>query len=431
MTIVILLTLVGCWDKNEIDDMAYVISIGLDKGIQNKVKLSVLIAIPAKLVEGGGSSGSSNGKESAEKGKGSSEVVSVESPTIPAGLNMINAFISRQLSLSHLKAIIFSKELSMEGIGDYLSFFDRSTNIRPVTTVIVSRESAYDFLMSLKPVLEINPSKFIELTAKANKITAFIPNATIGDFIKEIKSFDEQPYAVLGGINKQAVEEEGKSIPFKEPFRKDSESDVPNEGEYLAGNIPRIGDVERELMGTAIFDGDKMVGEFNGIETAAMGILRGEFERNFWSFKDPIKKGLFVPIDVRQKKHPTIKVKRQENNIKINVKLHLEGYLIAVQSEVPYEKEEYMVILEKSIEEVITHLSEKVIIIAQKDFKSDVFKFGNYVRRTYWLQDEWEKANWKAAFQNATIKVETDFFISRSGILYKDSPYVSSQGVKK
>src|SRR3989339_819217 len=77
--------LTGCWDKNEIDDLAYVISMGLDKGIQNKIRISILIANTAKIVEGGGTSTSSG--SSGTKDSDFSNIVSVEAPTIPGGLS--------------------------------------------------------------------------------------------------------------------------------------------------------------------------------------------------------------------------------------------------------------------------------------------------------------------------------------------------------
>lgn len=184
-------------------------------------------------------------------------------------------------------------------------------------------------------------------------------------------------------------------------------------------------------MGTAIFDGDKMVGEFNGHETSVMLIIRGEFQRSFWSMEDPLQKGLFVPIDMRQHKSPTIKVYLQGDRYSIDIKLHLEGDLNGVQSGINYENEDYMQILEKSIEDNITGIAERIIKIAQREYNSDVFKFGDYVRRTYWLQDDWEKSNWKGAFSSANIKVETDFHVRRPGMMYKSNPVINSKGEKK
>ena len=431
--ICVLLSLTGCWDNTEIDDMAYVVSIGLDKGTQNVLKLSMIIANPKNIVGGGGGgdmNGSVKKQGGSDKGKESSELVTVETPTIPAGLNMVNTFISRKISLAHLKAVVFSEELSKEGVGKFLDYFNRDREVRGISNVIVAKGSSDDFLRAVKPVLETNPSKYIELTALATSYTAFIAKTTIGKFTRDTESYDEQPIAVLGGINKQVTNED-EPITFMEPFRKEPGAANPNEGDYIAGEIPRKGYVERELGGTAIFDGDKMVGEFSAIETSTMLLLRGEYTRNFWSMEDPLKKGYYVPIDLRVKKAPSIKITRNGNKFDIDVKLNLEGSIMAIQSGINYENEQYMMVLEESVKNTITRLAEKIIKIAQKEYKSDVFKFGDYARRTFWLEDDWEKANWKSLFPDATVKVETDFHVTRTGLIYKTNPIISSKGVKK
>jgi len=426
----VLFTMTGCWDNTEIDDMAYVISLGLDSGTQNKIELSLLIAIPKKIKPGGGSWPFSLHSGSQASGSESSQVVTVDAPTIPAGLNLINTFVARRISLAHLKAVVFSEELARKGVGEYLDYFDRDREVRSTADIIISRTSADKFLRSLKPVLETNPSKYIELTAMANSYTAFIPYTKMGRFISASISYDEQPIAVLGGVNNNALNVNAP-IPYEEPFRPQPGSSDTNEGEYLPGNIPRKGDVERELMGSAVFDGDRMTGEFNAAETAVMLMIRGEFNRNFWSIEDPEKKGSFVPVDIRQSRSPSISLKRQGNKYNIDVGLHLSGSILEVESDIQYENENNMVTLEGSIAKYITSIADEVIKTAQKEYKSDVFKFGNYARGTFWLEDDFEKSNWKSAFCNATVKVETDFRVTRSGQLYKTNPIINSGGIQQ
>jgi spore germination protein KC len=422
--------LTGCWDSNEVDDMAYVISLGLDQGTHNKLQVSMLIANPKNITEGGGRSASGTEGKSENSGSETSEVVTVETPTIAAGFNMINSFISRKISLAHLKAVVFSEKIARAGVKDCLDYFERDREVRSTASVIVAKESADQFLRSLKPMLETNPSKYIELTANASSYTSFIPNTSIKRFIAATLSYDEQAFAVMGGINKQALNIEGP-IPLKETFRRQSDSILPNEGEYLPGNVPRKGYVERELMGTAIFDGDRMVGEFNALETSVMLMLRGDFRRNFWSMIDPGRKRQFVAIDLRQAKSPLIKVSRRGKQVKLKVTLRLEGSIMEIQSNIQYERQKQMRILEKSIAAYISGIAERTIKIAQREYKADVFRFGNQVRRTFWREDDWEKANWKATFSNAVITVNTKFLITRSGLLYKTNQVISSRGIEE
>ena len=102
-----------------------------------------------------------------------------------------------------------------------------------------------------------------------------------------------------------------------------------------------------------------------------------------------------------------------------------------IQSNIQYERQKQMQLLEKSIAEYISAIAERIIKIAQQEYQADVFMFGNQVRRTFWLQDDWEKANWKATFSNAVITVNTKFLITRSGLLYKTNQVISSRGIEE
>jgi len=51
------MTFTSCYDRKEIDDLAYVVAIGLDKGKTNTLRMSFLIAVPRNIGGGEGSAG--------------------------------------------------------------------------------------------------------------------------------------------------------------------------------------------------------------------------------------------------------------------------------------------------------------------------------------------------------------------------------------
>lgn len=79
-------------------------------------------------------------------------------------------------------------------------------------------------------------------------------------------------------------------------------------GGYTAGELPRAVGDNIEFFGIAIFDGPKMVGKLNGDESRYMMMARGEFERGFLTFQDPMKPKYAVPIDVRSARKPKVKI---------------------------------------------------------------------------------------------------------------------------
>ena len=83
--------------------------------------MSLQIVVPTKIAGGGeGGGGEGGGKESVS-------IMTVETPTIYSGLNMVNTYVSKQINLSHVKAIIF-RRTCQEGIEKYINAITRGEN---------------------------------------------------------------------------------------------------------------------------------------------------------------------------------------------------------------------------------------------------------------------------------------------------------------
>lgn len=110
ISILPLLCLSGCsQNSSSIEDLAYVIAIGVDKGDNNNLKLSLQFATPSSSGSGGDSSSSGSSSSSSE-----SKISSAECSSIDSGISLINSYISKKINLSHCKVVVFSEELSNE-----------------------------------------------------------------------------------------------------------------------------------------------------------------------------------------------------------------------------------------------------------------------------------------------------------------------------
>ena len=407
-------SLTGCYDAAEVDDLAFVMAIGVDRGVSDKWRLT--LQIPSMKGKAGGATGG------ASEGKGQSdyETVTVDSPSFFTGLNMINTNLPRKLNLMHTKFLVFSEDLAMNGkIGEFLAPIIRFREVRRSIHVIVSRGSAMDFVKNNEPVIGITLSKSNENTIiNGYSATGFFPHATISTVYNGIKSTYRQAFAILGAVNNP------------EYFIQDGPKwgkEFKTGGEYLAGEIPREKGNKLELFGSAVFDGDKMVGELNGDETRHMLILRGELKRGYFTIQDPKKPELIIPLDVRQSVKPVFKVRLEGDKAFIHIKLKLEGELLAVQSRIMYESPELKPVLEKAFEQKLKTGLEEVIRKCQ-GLKSDVFNFGGTVVRHFNTIQEWEKYNWNKQFEKAQITMEVEFIVKRTGTFIKSSSLFSSEG---
>ncbi len=410
--------LTGCRDAHETDDLAHVLVVGIDRGISNKWRMTVQIST---MKEGGGS------KKQTTGGDGSGEMeeqdgyttITIDAPSFYGGVSMINSILPRRLNFMHTKFLVVSEEIAKSGLaGEYLAPIARYREIRRNVRVLISKSPAKEFIKENKPFLGKTLSKSMELMVQEWTNTGFFPNITLDDFYDDIKSTYNQPIAILASVTDSSnFKEEGSY--WGEAFK--------SEGDYVAGQLPRIGGNKIELFGTAVFDGDIMVGELNGDETRLMLMARGQFQRGFFTIPDPEISELIVPLDVRPARKPQIKVRLEGNKPVISLKIQLEGDLLAVQSRINYESKELKPMLETAFEKYVKEELDKLIEKC-KGLKADVFRFGGTAARQFATIEDWEQYNWIVQFGKAEVKTEVEFTIRRTGAMLKSSPVITTKG---
>lgn len=407
----------GCFDKREIDELGYVIALGIDKGKTNYLKLTFQIAKPQ--AEGGGGGGGEEPPYS---------TVTVESPTLYAGINMVNTFTSKQINMSHNKVVVFSSELAQQGLEPYLHALLRGREFRPSMYMVVSRNSAEEYLKGVKPDLVLNPSKYYELTFQSYSYTGLIPNAQFHDFYKYSESLYRDPVAILGGVGKFKSSDEfnvDKST-FREKGRE-----FPVGGDFYAGDVTKAGGVDSENMGFAVFNGDKMVGEMDGTDSKYLLMATGEYGHAYWTINDPKKKDMFILLDIKQSRRPHHKVNLVDGKPRIDVKITLEADILSIQSTIDYEQGELTNFLEEYVEKHISKEMKAFLEKTSKEFNSDVCGFGSYAKKYFLTWEDWERYNWKSKYKDSTFSVDMHFKLRRPGLILKTLPSVDSEGVEE
>jgi len=409
--------LTACYDAHETDDFAHVLAIGIDRGISNKWRITVQFAILKK--DGGGTSQGTGEYETVEMQEQEGyTAITMDAPSFYGGVCMINSILPRKLNFMHTKLLVLSEDIAKSGlVGEYLAPIARYREIRRNVRVLISKGPAYEFIKENKPFFGKTLSKSMEQMVQECANTGFFPNVTLGDFYNDIKSTYNQPIAIL------ASAADGSNFKKKDSFWGDA---FKSEGDYVAGQLPRIGGNKIELFGTAVFDGDIMVGELNGDETRLLLMVRGQFRRGFFTIQDPKIPELIVPIDVRPSRKPLIKVRFEGDKPVIDLKIQLEGDLLAVQSRINYESKELKPVLEKAFEQYIKDGLDKLIEKCKR-LNSDVFLFGSIAARQFATIEEWEQYNWIEQFKNAEVNTEVDFTIRRTGSMLKSSTVVATE----
>ena len=401
----------GCFDADEVDELAFVVAIGIDKGKTNIARVTLQMVKPAAIGAGGQGGG--------EGGEKAVTVITIEAPAVISALDQANNLVSKKIDLSHAKTMVFSREVATEGIEAYINAFPRIREIRPNIEIIVSRDSAEEYIKAATPILEINPAKYYELTYDTFSFTGFTESTDLHSFSWKAKSGYQSPVATLAGVSKfnNSNEIDSSASTYKEKGRP-----FPLEGDYKAGDLPKVGDIKAEIMGLAVFNHGKMVGELDGEETMFHLMVGGNYEHSYVTIPDPLKNDTVVIADVFQSRKPVSKIRFDNGKPVIDVKVSLEANIYSIQSGIEYENPKNTIILEKAYEDFILKGIEKYLNRTAQEFHSDICGFGKIVKGRFLTWDEWEKFGWPNRYKDSRFTVNTDLKIRRTGLMVRTMP---------
>lgn len=149
--------LTGCYDAKDIDDFAYALALGIDKGDKQNFEFTFQIAAPLNI------KGGVETAFSIEGGENPLINYSVEANDIFEAINKTDDLISKELKLNQLKAVIISEDIVKSDIMPIKKCFGNERMFRDNVYVICCIGKAKESLKSAKSPLELNPSKYYEL----------------------------------------------------------------------------------------------------------------------------------------------------------------------------------------------------------------------------------------------------------------------------
>ena len=204
------------YTRVNLDNIAVVVAMGIDKGENNKLKVCFQFTNPSSISESGSS-------ETA-----SSILKSVDASSISSAINSMNSYLGKELTLAHCKLIVFSEEIAKEGIANIIYTLMNDAQTRPSCNIVISKCSAENYINNSKPFLEPLISKYYELFVSANQFTGYTTNATLGKFFDNMICQSCDPYAILGGINLQLPDSSQEPLSNKETSDKSNSANVVN-----------------------------------------------------------------------------------------------------------------------------------------------------------------------------------------------------------
>ena len=369
--VMLALSLTGCWNRRELNTLAIVMGVGIDKGEKpDEIEMSVQIVDTSSMKSGskGGDSG------------GSSAYINLTG----TGTNPISILrnftheISRKLYIPHNQMIIFGNGLAKDGVHDSLDMFLRDHEARLTVNVFVAKGEA-KAIFKAKPELAKIPTADLSLRSEIQGATSETASLTVMDFMTCLASKTHSAVAPIVDIK----ENEGKKIAI--------------------------------ISGGAVFKADKVVGELDKTET-----------RGFLWVTNKVKSGVLC-VGIKGEKADLEIVKsttdvtaeiKKDGTIHFKVKVKESGSIATQTGSENFGKTENIKLIEKAADELIKQEIKSSIKQAQS-LDSDIFGFGEMLHSKYPKQWKTLEGDWDNAFKNINVDIEVEAKIVSAGRLAK------------
>lgn len=357
LTVLILVpTLCGCFDNQEIDKTAYVIAVGIDKG-KDIYNYTFQISSPLAMSSGGEVSAPEGGEENTRV-----QNIVIGAPDLYDARNKLNNFLSKDVNLSHLKLIALSMDTAEEGLSPHMTFLLREREVRPNTRLCITQGKAEDFLKGINPALEANTAEYYDSVAENGSIYA--PPKTLREFVNEDSLFAS---AIPLGITSEAKE--------SDDFQGENENSL------------RISSSKSEFSGLCLLKDRKAVGTISPKLGGLFGLLTGETEEMDISIKKGEK---WHMVRLRPEKQASFTVNQADQSTTVNMYISFDAETNGSENAL-------------TAREIENHLSKEAYALFLDAQKAgcDIFGAGNYLKRGCKTISEWESLNWDKKFETA------------------------------
>jgi len=375
--------LTGCFDANELDQLAISLVVGLD--LENDKLLYTAEVIDLRY---------------SSEGSGSINDVSVKyvqgtGNTVYEAFRDIPLKFGRRIYGAHIKAVIFGEDIAKKGLVPYMDVLFRSREIRESAYVIVAKGAKAYEVMGINSGSEQMPANYIVSVIESIEHNAKTIDTNIIDFINYYYRMGQHPVtAVLEKKEKLALNHTGEETGTQE--------------------------FELSSIGSAVFKNDILVGYLNGNDTKSFNFILGNVNSGVITFPTPVEEdgnlfSFLVAIKVNTKNDVLL----ENDRIILKTKIKIKGYLGEVEGNIDITKGENLEKMaeacSKTVEEGIKSTVKKV----QQEFGFDIFGFSHEFHKKY--TNEWRKieGNWDEIFAEADFEIEVDTDIISTGLLNK------------
>lgn len=380
------LLLTGCWNVVELQDLAIVSVVGIDKDPEDKGYLVSLQITNPTIVAG---------REGV--GTGESLPVTVFTGTGKTFLDALGRTVHKipgKIFLGHVQIFIFSEEVAREGIEDVLNYIRRDVDSRMTSRILIANGHSAMSIVRTIEALEISPAMAIHKKLKFSE-QSMSKNIMVNvkDVIKTVNSKGSEP--IISGVS---IEGDIKKGFGKENF----------ENTKMPATIV--------INGVALFKDDKLqMWIDNDYSRAILQVINKINSTVILLDCDDEKDGIAVELLFSK---ASIKTTLENEKPVFHVSVFQNAMISDFEcDDIDLSKKEDIAKLE---DQLSNQTKEEILVAIESTQKigSDVIGFGHAFNLEH--PKEWKKVeeNWDDIFKEVTVEVSVDSDIRRTGMIF-------------
>ena len=429
LTLVFIYAFSASYTSDSVDNISYVIALAVDvnEGEQN---LQVTFEFMDTSAFSSEQSGDSKG----------AIIDTVTSTSINSAINLLNAYIGKEVNLSHCKVVVFSDKLAEKGISSEVSELINNIQVRPSTNIIICKGNALEYIQNSTSQLEKILTKYYDIFPNSSEYTGYTSNIMIGEFYNYLTTKECGNLAILGGLNptispsnssgnpsngssggsssgSNKSSEGGSSEKSSENSSKENSESTEkpdnnnNLSQVVSGSAPILGERGTENIGLAVLKDGIYRGDLTAIDTLCHTLIKGEVNSFLLTINNTEIYKNYIDVSLYENNPPKITVNISENEPVINIKIKLVGRISNLKDGINYSDESTNLNLNEISDAVNKSLEGYIYDYLKKtssEFKCDIDYFYNYAKRNFKTIYDWRNYDWGSKYEKSKFNVSVE-----------------------
>lgn len=390
LILIILYAFSSSYSYDNIDNLAYVIAMGIDSTETGKIKVSYQFTDTSAFSSDGNS------------GDNSSIINTVEANSIESATNLLNSYIGKNINLAHCKVIVFSEKIAEAGLSDYIYSLINDSQIRPNSNIVISRCEAKNYMENSVSQYEKILTKYYDVFPNSADYTGYIADITLGEFFNQMQDKTGNPVAILGGINTETSSEAGSDT---------------TDSYILANESTIVGERKTENIGLAVFKQDKLVGELTALETLCHSIITNESDSFLVSIPNPKDSQTIIDLSTNEYKKPKIQVDVSSGSPYITIDIYLFVKVLSIDTNADYLDDAFLSTIADTTNNYLSARISEYLYKTSKEFKTCIDDFDKHAVSKFFTNTQWDNYDWNSKYADAFFDVNVHTKVNSSLLL--------------